>query len=185
MVKVREWSVDMRELVILHYKEHKTEREIIEMVKLPKTIIHDIIAKHRLTGDVNNLPRAGRPRATSSRQDRTIQRRAIVNRRITAAQILADVKNQFDIVVTPQTIRNRLHEAGLYGRIARKKPFLRRQNKTKRLIWARERKYWKRSVWDNILWRDEKSSLFWIMAAISMCEDDPAKHAKKLVSLQL
>ncbi len=43
MVKVREWSLDIRELVIAHYKEHKSERQISEMLKLPKSTIHDII----------------------------------------------------------------------------------------------------------------------------------------------
>ncbi len=151
----------MRELVISHYKEHKSEREIITMLKLSKTTIHDIISKYRRTGNVKNLPRIGRPRATSSRQDRVIQRKAVYDRRIPAAQIVADVKDHFGVVVTPQTIRNRLHEVGLYGRRARKKPLLRRQNKTKRLIWARERKNTKGSAWDEVLWSDEKKfSLF-------------------------
>jgi hypothetical protein len=49
---------------------------------------------------------------------------------------------------------------GLYGRTARKKPFLRRQNKIKHLIWARERKNTKDLVWDTVLWSDEKKFSF-------------------------
>ncbi len=93
MVKVHEWSFDIRELLIEHYKEDKTERETIEMLKLPKSKIHKIICKYRQIGSVKNLPRVGRLRATSSQHDRIIHRKVFADHRISATQLVKDIKN--------------------------------------------------------------------------------------------
>ena len=53
------------------------------------------------------------------------------------------------------TVRRSLREAGLYGRIAIKKPHLRKQNHVKRLQWATVLKYWTIKQWNKIFWTDE------------------------------
>ena len=46
------------------------------------------------------------------------------------------------MVSSSRTVRRRIDEAGLYGRVARKKPLLTEWHKQVRLAWAKERKYW-------------------------------------------
>jgi hypothetical protein len=39
-------------------------------------------------------------------------------------------------------LKRRLQDAGLLGRVAKKKPYLRLANKKKRLRWAKEHRHW-------------------------------------------
>src|SRR4029434_2105392 len=41
------------------------------------------------------------------------------------------------------------------GRVAKKKPYLRRANKKKILIWAKEHRHWTEEDWKIVLWTDE------------------------------
>lgn len=41
------------------------------------------------------------------------------------------------------------------GRGAARKPLLSRQNRVKRLAWAKKRKHWTAEGWKNVLWTDE------------------------------
>ena len=46
---------------------------------------------------------------------------------------------------------------GLHGRVAVKKPFLRKGNREKRLRYAKQHKKWTENQWQQVLWRDESS----------------------------
>ena len=83
---------------------------------------------------MNNLIGQGRKRLTSSRIDRTM----ISNRKNSASNVAMDLKNNYQTSITPQTIRNRMHEIGYRGCIARRKPFVKKSNRYKRVLWARE-----------------------------------------------
>ena len=54
--------------------------------------------------------------------------------------------------VGPSLIRN-----GLHGRMAVKKPFLRKGNREKRLSYAKWHKKWTENQWKQVWWRDESS----------------------------
>ena len=58
-------------------------------------------------------------------------------------------------------MRRRLDKAGLYGRVARKKPLLTDHHKKVHLAWAKERKNWTSEDWNRVVWSDEsKFNLF-------------------------
>ncbi len=133
MVKKKEWSNDIRELIISHREDGKSIREIAHMAKVPKFTVYNVIMKHQTTRSVKNLPRSGRKRATPTCANRKIQQKVFKNRRLSAKSLVKQIKNDFDINVCPRTVRNRLYEIGLHGRVARKKPLLRKQNRIKRL----------------------------------------------------
>jgi hypothetical protein len=52
-------------------------------------------------------------------------------------------------------VKRRLWDAGLLGRVAKKKPYLRLSNKKKRLRWAKEHRHWTKEDWKRVLWTDE------------------------------
>ena len=54
-----------------------------------------------------------------------------------------------------QTIRNRLHSAGLYARRLVKKSILMIRDREARLQWARVHSRWTRQQWKNVLFTDE------------------------------
>ena len=59
------------------------------------------------------------------------------------------------------TIRNRAHEAGLLGRVARKKPLVNKVNRGKRLKYAKDMLNKPLRFWETVIWSDEsKFNLF-------------------------
>lgn len=113
--------------------------------------VRNVIKRFEEEGNVDAKPGRGRKRKTSEREDREIVRAAVKRRRVSAQVIKAETKLQ----VSLQTIRNRLHEAGLYGRVAVKKAWVREANRIKRLRWAHEHLDWTVEQWSRILWTDE------------------------------
>ena len=108
-----------------------------------------------------NLSGRGRKRKTTASVDRIIQRKIKLNRRKSAPTVKAEIEKQLGVIVHANTIRNRLHEIGLYGRIARKKPYVNKINRGKRIDDVKmmmEKPY---DYWKHVLWSDEsKFNLF-------------------------
>ncbi|CAJ0847794.1 10159_t:CDS:2, partial [Entrophospora sp. SA101] len=59
--------------------------------------------------------------------------------------------------VSTVTIRRTLKKVGLRSCVARSKPLISENNKTKRLAWALERKDWTIAKWKKIVWSDEST----------------------------
>ena len=57
--------------------------------------------------------------------------------------------------VSSRTVRRKLGEEGLVGRIAAKKPLLKEKNRVKRLKFAKEHNKWTKEDWYKVLWTDE------------------------------
>ena len=57
--------------------------------------------------------------------------------------------------ISTSTVQRRLHESGLHGRIAAKKPLLKKTNKKKRLALAKKHEQWTLDRWKSVLWSDE------------------------------
>ena len=65
------------------------------------------------------------------------------------------------ITSSARTVRRRLDDVGLFGRVARKKPLLTDRHRLLRLQWATERKNWGMDQWYKVVWSDEsKFNLF-------------------------
>ena len=54
---------------------------------------------------------------------RIIQRKIKLDHRKSAPTVKAEIEKKLSVIVHANTIRNRLHEVGLYDRVARKKPY--------------------------------------------------------------
>ena len=54
-----------------------------------------------------------------------------------------------------RTVRRRLNDAGLYGRVAQKKPLLTDHHTLIRLNWAKEHKNWSVHDWNEVILSDE------------------------------
>ena len=93
--------------------------------------------------------------------DRLIQLKIKTNRREPAAAVKAELETSLNIVISESTVRRRLHEAGLYGRVARKKPYVNKINRGKCLEYARIRRDKHLGYGNDVIWSDEsKFNLF-------------------------
>ena len=69
---------------------------------------------------------------------------------LTGPQLAASLNGTHKMPVSTSTVKRRLWDAGLLGRVAKKKPYLRL-----RLRWAKEHRHWTEEDWKKVLWIDE------------------------------
>ena len=85
------------------------------------------------TGTLKDRKRSGRPHISSSMEDRALARISIqnrrLNRRLSSTHLKREWQDTSGVVSSVRTVKRRLDEAGLYGRVARKKPLLTEQHK--------------------------------------------------------
>ncbi len=93
--------------------------------------------------------RPGRPRSTTKSNNKFISCSRWRNMRPAAADIKAQLNESQheNFNCAEKTL-----EAGLMGRVAARKPLLSRQNRVKRLAWAKKCKHWTAAGWKNVLW---------------------------------
>lgn len=118
----------------------------------------------RYNGSSNSLrdrPKSGRPRKSTLSDDRRL---LILSKksRFTSSSALRD---QWKIGGGPSvhssTVRRRLIAKGMFGRRPRRKPFISKQNRRKRVEFAKAHRYWTFNDWKKILWSDETTILFY------------------------
>jgi Transposase len=103
----------------------------------------------------------GRNRKATANLDRMIQRKVKANRRKTASAVKYEIEEEMGVIIHANTVRNRLHEIGFYGRVARKKPYVNKCNRAKRIHYSKTMLGKPFDYWGLVLWPDEsKFNLF-------------------------
>ena len=105
---------------------------------IPRETVRCIIQKYKATKCIGNLFGRGRKRKSSAATDRMVVRKIKSNRRVSAHVVKAEIEVELGMTLNANTIRNRAYEAGLFGRVARKKPLVNKVNRGKRTKFARE-----------------------------------------------
>lgn len=144
-----------RRLVLDLYSQGHTLRQIEKCTNIPKSTVGYTIKKYKDYKTLSNLPGKGRKRATNERMDRTILKLATQNRFISAPDIVKQIETRFGVKICAQTIINRLNEAGFKSRTPRKKPYVTRTHRQKRLEFALKYKDMPMSFWKKVLFSDE------------------------------
>ena len=136
--KRKEHSNDFRSLVIRHFQNEDSQRKTATKTLLPREKVWDIINKYKRTKCIGNLFDRGRKGKTTTTTVRTIQRILKKDRRTSPEKVAAEIKKQLDISLKAQSVWNRAHEIGMFGRVARKKPYVNKVNRSKRFKFAKE-----------------------------------------------
>jgi hypothetical protein len=151
-----ELSLEERGEIVGLWKAGWSMRKIAQQVGCGVGTVCRNIQKKRKLGTTKDLPRSGRPRATTESQDKYIRVTTLMNRFRPSHEIAQTVfKRKSKRAVCAQTVRNRQVEAGLHGRIARNKPKLTKKQRQARLKWAKRYQTWKAEDFEKILWSDE------------------------------
>eukprot|EP00171_Calliarthron_tuberculosum_P000951 IDg951t1 len=145
-------------IIIARVEDGWGARRIALQYGWAKSTVQDIITRYRQTGNVQSrASNSGRKRITDERTDRLIVRSCIGSpekRRVTSGQISRNL-TATGIQISSSTVRRRLLENGLEGRVATKNPLLSPTNIEKRLKWAQTRATWTYAEWSQVLWSDE------------------------------
>jgi len=99
----------------------KVTKKISAALKVPKSTVASIILKWKTFRTTRTLPRAGRPAKLSYRGRRALVREVKKNPKITVAE-LQRCSREMGESCRKSTITAALHQSGLYGRVARRKP---------------------------------------------------------------
>lgn len=121
----------------------------------PKTV-RETLKKIKISKKLEDAPRSGCPRKTTPREDRTLKIISLQNRKLTATKIAQDVVPTFaENELSVRTVRNRLIESDLNGRVARKKPLLSAKNIKARYEWAKIHRQVTLEEWKTVIFSDE------------------------------
>ena len=117
-------------------------------MKISRTTVYYTVRRHQEMEQNKTKSMAGTPKATRA-EDNVIRVTSLHERRFTAQLKQSGEK------MSTFNVRRRLSETGLHGRIAVKKPLLRKQNNVKRVQWAKTHKDWTIEQWNKVFWADE------------------------------
>lgn len=171
-------SLQKRSAIIALHEEGYSEIVIAEKQGVKKSTVHYTLQRYRATGSVEDRNRPGPSRITTAADDLRIRLLSKRNRRLTAPEITAEINRGRRRPVSVSTTKRRLKEANLHGRVALRKPLLRRGNRKKRLQWAQNHRNWTPNDWAKVLWSDEsKYEVFGSKRRIFVRR---AKHEKML-----
>ena len=150
-----------RKAILKLHKEHHTIRDISEKVKRSKSVVGRIVKSYNDTGKIVSSSKTGRPRKTSTREDRLMQRMSLKDRFKSCTEIKRDMNSSSGVNVSRQTVSRRLQEIGLFNRTPEKKPLVSSKNKKKRYQFANRHVVWTYEQWAKVFFSDEsKFNLF-------------------------
>jgi len=137
-------------------KGGSNQYEIAEELNCTTKTVRELMKKVEKEKKLEDRQRSGRPKKTSPREDRTIKFNSLQNRRLSAKAIALKtspnfVKNRLSV----STVKNRLQEVGLNGRVARKKPLLSDKNRKARYQWAKDHRDLTKEDWKRVIFSDE------------------------------
>lgn len=153
----KEHSLKIRQLCVEKRKDGETFASIGRQLGIGESTVRSIVAREAKNGNVVSLPRSGRPKKTSARVDRMLLVKIKSNRRTTAAQLAQCVEDATGVTVSPSLVRSRLHDAGLRGRAARKKPYLTARHRKARLAYACDCLKFSENDWKQVVFSDEST----------------------------
>lgn len=144
-----------RTIILTLKNEGKSLRQIAKIVNCSKKMVENALKPQKIR---QNL---GQPRKTTAHEDRQIIRIS----KSDPFKSSKDIKSELGLNISARTVRRRLVQGNLHGRIARKVPLLNKRNITLRLKFAKDHLDWAgqegSKKWRNILWTDEtKINLF-------------------------
>ncbi|GFV52158.1 transposable element Tcb2 transposase [Trichonephila clavipes] len=120
-----------------------------------RSVVQRLWDQYQSEDSVSRRPVQGRPRATTPAEDRFLALSARRRRTTTVPQLVADHFQASGRRISATTVRNRLHNAGLYARRPVVCVPLNGRQRRNRLCWAREHVSWTQQQWASVLFTDE------------------------------
>ena len=160
MEKIRTLRFDKREIFLNLRASSMTMSKIASIVKCSKSTVKRTINKVN-ESESYLKKKAGRKPILTPSDDNCLKICSKRDRRKTLPEIAYEFNLSRKIKVGYSTIRRSLLRSQLSGKVAAKKPSLRKPNFGKRLKFAKEHIDWTHEQWDRVLFSDEsKFELF-------------------------
>lgn len=156
MVRQRgQTSLELRKLIIKHFEEGKSLREISKIVDRSRSTIQYILKRFKQNQMVENKSKTAHNKIFTEADERYLTRKSKADPFLSAPKLAVIAESELGKKVCPQTIRNVLHKADLNGRRARQKPLINQRNQKTRLEFAKTYRNKDFSFWETVLFTDE------------------------------
>ncbi|GFV61443.1 HTH_Tnp_Tc3_2 domain-containing protein [Trichonephila clavipes] len=132
-----------------------SQADVFRRLKVSRSVVQRLWDQYQSEDSVSRRPVPGRPRATTPAEDRFLALSARRRRTTTVPQLVADHFQASGRRISATTVRNRLHNAGLYARRPVVCVPLNGRQRWNRLCWAREHVSWTQQQWASVLFTDE------------------------------
>ncbi|KAG2470802.1 TCB1 transposase, partial [Polypterus senegalus] len=157
-MKSKELSVDLRDRIVSRHKSGEGYR------KVPMSTVASIVRKSKKFKTTRTPSRAGRLSKLSDRGRRALVREVTKNPMVTLSELQRSSVERGE-PSRRTTISAVIHQSGLYGRVARRKPLLSKRHIAARLEFAKRHLKDSQTMRNKILWSDEtKIELFGVNA---------------------
>ena len=160
IMRSKELPKELRDRIVARHRSGQGYKRISAALKVPKSRVASIILKWKKYGMTRPLPRPGRPAKLSNRGRRALVREVKKNPKITVAELQRCSREMGESSIK-STITAALHQSGLYGRVARRKPLLSARQMKALIEFAKKHMEDSQTMRNKILWSDEtKIELF-------------------------
>jgi transposase len=146
-------SIEQRWAIVVLHKDNQPASEIAYKVSCHVNTVYHWLSHFRERGDVSDEPRSGRPRGTTAEQDAAFSAAA---RAEPFASRPRDIKRKQHVDVSRRTIRRRLNDDLLFGRVSRHFFPLSDHTIRARLSFASGYGGWTVERWMEVMFSDEK-----------------------------
>ncbi len=123
IMRSKELPEELRDRIVARHRSGQGYKKNSAALKVLKSTVASIILKWKTFGTTRTLPRAGRLAKLSYRGRRALVREVKKNPKITVAELQRCIREMGESC-RKSTITAALHQSGLYGRVARRKPLL-------------------------------------------------------------
>lgn len=119
------------------------------------TTIYRLLHRYNATQTTDDLPRSGRPRVTTPRQDRQITRQHQRHPFLTASESARQTIGTHNRHISRDTVIRRLRSNNLRCRRPARRPVLQPRHRQARLQWAQGHRNWRHREWRRVIFSDE------------------------------
>lgn len=159
--KTKEYSEDFKTAVVKAVQDGHSQSEVARLFKISRQIISVWCRNFEARGTAAKLPRSGRPKKTTQKDDHIMVRLSKADPQLTAQSVTNIFNENRELKIHVATVRRRLNDAGLHARRPSRKPFISKKNRIARLAFAKNHLHWGQKEWSKVLWSDEsKFNLF-------------------------
>ncbi len=153
IMRSKELPEELRDRIVARHRSGQGYKKISAALKVPKSTVASIILKWKTFGTTRTLPRAGRPAKTELSGREKLGERGKEEPKDHCGWAPEMHSGDGRKFVESQPSLQALHQSGLYGRVARRKPLLSARHM--KAAWSLLKNTWR------ILWSDEtKIELF-------------------------
>ena len=138
-MKTKELSKQVRDKVVEKYRSGLSYKKISKTLNIPRSTIKYNIEKWKEYGTTTNLPREGRPPKLTDQARRALIREAKKRPKVALKELQSSTA-EIGVSVHRTTLSRTRHRAGLYRRVAIKKPLF--KEKLSKHVWCSPKGIW-------------------------------------------